>query len=56
MSSSGIVKAVDIFEQSGCYILSGLPFVAPDKLSLEGFKESFNAVRGVVCHQRVWNI
>ena len=41
MSSAWVIEAVDVLEQRGFGLLSGLPCLAPDEFSLDGFEEGF---------------
>ena len=42
MSATGVIKAVDVFEDGDLSISARLPRMPPDQLGLDGFEESFH--------------
>lgn len=42
MASTGVVEAVDLFEECFSDLVTHLPCVPPDEFRLQGFEEGFN--------------
>ena len=42
MATTGVVEAIDVFEECVSHVLACLPFLPPDELCFQCFEESFD--------------